>query len=138
MFFVKLSGIFQSGYVFRDFDNQLMLFEDYLHMLKVLAYISELKDGTIKDYIFDPKDFGYAYIKNEEIIGKDADYNARAFIELLDAPNNSFQKIVEINSGAAIYLAGISKSLKEGFELAQKTILNKNAKNYFENMIKNQ
>ena len=102
------------------------------------SYISELKDGTIKDYIFDPKDFGYEYIKNEEIIGKDAEYNARAFIELLDAPNNSFQKIVEINSGAAIYLAGISKSLKEGFELAQKTILNKNAKNYFENMIKNQ
>ena len=114
--------------------------QDGLCELTVTSFtnISELKDGTIKDYIFDPKDFGYEYIKNEEIIGKDAEYNARAFIELLDAPNNSFQKIVEINSGAAIYLAGISKSLKEGFELAQKTILNKNAKNYFENMIKNQ
>ena len=102
------------------------------------TYISELKDNKIKDYIFNPKDFGYEYINIEEIVGKDAEYNANAFIKLLEAPNNSFQKIVEINSGAAIYLSGKVKNLKEGIELAKKTIENKKSKNYFQNLITNQ
>ncbi len=102
------------------------------------SYISELKDGGIKDYIFDPKDYGYEYIDNQEIIGKDPEYNAKAFIDLLEAPNNSFQKVIEINSGAGLYLSGITKNLKDGFDLAKQTILNKKAKEYLQNLISNQ
>ncbi len=102
------------------------------------SYISELRDGNIKDYIFDPKDFGYEYINNQEILGKDPEYNAKAFIDLLEAPNNSFQKIIEINSGAALYLSGMAKNLKDGFDLAKQTILNKKAKDYFKNLINKQ
>ena len=65
-------------------------------------------------------------------------YKNPAFIKLLEAPNNSLQKIVEINSGAAIYLSGKVKNLKEGIELAKKTIENKKSKNYFQNLITNQ
>jgi anthranilate phosphoribosyltransferase len=102
------------------------------------TYISELKDDKINDYIFDPKQYGYEYISINDILGKDASYNARAFIELIEAPDNSFQKIIELNAGAALYLSGLTKNLKEGFDLARQTINSKKAKNYFENLLKNQ
>ena len=102
------------------------------------TYVSELKDNKIIDYIFNPKDYEYDYIKIEDIIGNDAEYNAKKFLELLDAPNNSFQKIIEINSGTALYISGIVKNLKEGFILARKTINSGKTKKYFENLLKNQ
>ena len=89
------------------------------------TYISELKKNKITDYIFDPKQYGYEYININDIQGKDATYNAKAFIELLEAPDNSFQKIIELNAGAALYLSGLAKNLKEGFELARQTIITK-------------
>jgi anthranilate phosphoribosyltransferase len=102
------------------------------------TYISELKDNKINDYIFDPKQYGYEYININDILGKDASYNARAFIELTEAPDNSFQKIIELNAGAALYLSGLTKNLKEGFDLARQTINSKKSKNYFEKLLKNQ
>ena len=88
--------------------------------------------------ILNPKDLNIKVNNFEHIVGKDPDYNAKAFLELIEAPNNSLQKIVEINSGAAIYLSGKVKNLKEGIELAKKTIENKKSKNYFQNLITNQ
>ena len=44
-------------------------------------------------------------------------------------------KIIEINSGAALYIAGIVENLKAGFELASQTINSKKSKNYFEKLI---
>ena len=102
------------------------------------TYICELKDKKIIDYIFNPNDYGYEYIKIEDILGRDAEYNAKKFLELIDAPNNSFQKIIELNSGAALYISGIVKNLKEGFLLAKKTINSGKTKKYFENLLKNQ
>ena len=102
------------------------------------TYISELKEGQITDYIFDPKDYGYNYININDILGSNAEYNAKTFIEMIEAPNNSFQKIVELNAGAALYLSGLTKNLKDGFNLAKKTINEKKSKTYFTNLLNNQ
>ena len=92
--------------------------------------IAELKNNNIKEYIFDPKDYGYNYINNDEILGSDPSYNAKKFIEMINGDNISFQKIVEINSGAALYLGGVVKSLNEGFQLSKKVIEEKISKEF--------
>ena len=102
------------------------------------TFVSELKGNQINDYIFNPKDYGYNYINNNDILGHDAEYNANAFIEMIEGHNNSFQKIVELNAGAALYLSGKAKNLKDGFELAKQVIISKKSKKYIENLIKNQ
>tara|TARA_Y100000590_G_scaffold417692_1_gene517660 strand:- start:74 stop:1078 length:1005 start_codon:yes stop_codon:yes gene_type:complete len=102
------------------------------------TFVSELKNQQIVDFIFDPKEYGYEYINNNKILGKDSEYNAKKFIEMIEGQNLPFQKIVELNAGAALYLSGITKNLKDGFELANKVIINKKTKNYFENLINNQ
>ena len=90
----------------------------------------------ITNYTFDPKEFGYNYINIEDIKGGDSYYNASAFITMLDNPKNSFQKIVELNAGAAIYIAGITNSLKDGFLKAHQLIKTGKTKSYFRNLVK--
>tara|TARA_Y100000590_G_scaffold115130_2_gene131238 strand:+ start:10280 stop:11284 length:1005 start_codon:yes stop_codon:yes gene_type:complete len=100
------------------------------------TYISELKDNKIIDYVFNPKDIGYSLIKIDEIMGGDADYNAKEIINMLNGKNLSFQKIVEINAGAAIYVSGIANNIKEGALIANKIITENKVMNYIEKLTK--
>jgi len=99
--------------------------------LSAPTLISELKNDKITNYTFDPKEYGYNYIDIEDIKGGDSDYNANAFLNILNNPNNSFQKIVELNAGAAIYIAGVTISLKEGFKKAHQLIESGKTKEFF-------
>ena len=104
--------------------------------LSAPTLVSELKNEKITNYTFDPKDYGYNYINIEDIKGGDSDYNANAFLTILDNPNNSFQKIVELNAGAAIYIAGITNSLKDSFLKAHQLIKTGQTREYFRNLVK--
>ena len=99
--------------------------------------IAELKDGIIKEFIFNPKDYGYEYINNTDIKGGDAEFNAKKFIEMLNGSNVKFQHIVELNAGAALYISKKSINLKEGFKLARYVIEQKITKNFLEQIISN-
>jgi len=102
------------------------------------TFIAELKDNKIKNYIFNPIDYGYKLINKKDILGKGPEYNAKAFLDILEAPDNSFQKIIELNAGAALYLAEKVNNLRDGFDLARKSIKTFKSKKFFEDMIKNQ
>lgn len=97
--------------------------------------IAELKNGLIKEYIFNPVEYGYDYISKSDILGGDAEYNAKKFIEMLDGLNPKFQKIVELNAGAALYLSKKTKNLKEGFELARYVMNEKISKKFLDKII---
>ena len=103
--------------------------------LSGITHVAELNENKINEYIFDPKDFGYKYINNNDIQGGDAQYNAKKFIEMLEGNNKKFQFVVELNAGAALYISGKAKNLKEGFELSRYVIENKISKNYLEKII---
>ena len=97
--------------------------------------INELKDDKITEFTFDPKDYGYNYIKIEEIKGGSPDYNAFCFEDMINGNNESYQNIVAINAGATIYLSGKAKNLKEGFELAHKVINERITKDFVNSVI---
>ena len=103
--------------------------------LSGITNIAELKNGNIKEFKFNPEDYGYKLIQNSDIKGGDAIYNAKKFVEMLDGSNLNFQHIVELNAGAALYLSKKSKDLKEGFELAKYVIEQKISKNFLKNLI---
>ena len=94
------------------------------------TYISELKDKKINSYNFDPRDIGYDYISIEDIKGGDPKYNAESFIKMINGDYQKFQKIVELNAGAAIYLGGKASNIKEGALIAQKSINEGKAKDF--------
>ena len=97
--------------------------------------IAELKNNQINEYVFNPTEFGYEYIKIEEIKGGDPEYNAKCFIKMIEGNYPAFQKIIEINAGAALYLSKNVKDLKEGFDLARKVIVEGKTKKYLEELI---
>ena len=103
--------------------------------LSGITHIAELRDNQINNYIFNPTEYGYNLINNSDIKGGDAEYNAKKFLEMLDGSNKKFQHIVELNAGAALYIADITKNLKDGFQLAKNVIDNKISKNYFQKLI---
>tara|TARA_Y100001970_G_scaffold252961_1_gene327206 strand:- start:915 stop:1916 length:1002 start_codon:yes stop_codon:yes gene_type:complete len=84
--------------------------------------ISELKEKKITSYTFDPRDIGYDYISLEEIKGGDPQYNAECFLKMIDSNYPQFQKIVELNAGAAIYLSGKCSNIKDGALIASEAI----------------
>ena len=98
------------------------------------TYICELKDKKIKNYNFDPRDIGYDYISLEDIKGGDPKYNAECFIKMINGEYDQFQKIVEINAGAAIYLSGKASDIKEGAIIAQKSITEGKTKDFISNI----
>ena len=98
--------------------------------------VCELKNNKITEYIFNPNDYGYEYINIEDIVGGEPKYNAECFLNMLDGKYKKFQKIIEINAGAALYLSNIAKDLKEGFEIAKKAIDQGVTKKYLNRLIK--
>ena len=97
--------------------------------------ICELKNNNIKHYTFDPREIGYEYITLADIKGGDPEYNADCFLKMINGEHKKFQKIVEINAGAALYLAGIAKNIKEGSIIVAKTIDEGLTKNFITKII---
>ena len=99
------------------------------------THICELKDKKIHNYNFDPRDIGYDYISLDGIKGGDPKYNAESFMKMINGDYPQFQKIVEINAGAAIYLADKAKNIKEGALIAHKSITEGKTKEFLSNII---
>ena len=99
------------------------------------TYICELKDNKINNYTFDPREIGYDYISIDDIKGGDPQYNADSFIKMINGDFKKFQNIVEINAGAALYVAGKVKEIKEGAKIVKKTINSGQTKKYITNLI---
>ena len=105
---------------------------DYDNLEPSYSVVDQTK--TMKDASDKVK--GYNLIDNQEIKGGSSDYNAKKFLEMLNGSNLKFQHIIELNAGAALYLADIVKDLKNGFQLAKNVIDKKISKNYFQKLIK--
>ena len=56
-------------------------------------------------------------------------------LKMIDGKHNKFQKIVEINAGAALYLSGIADNIKVGCEIASKSINEGKTKNFIKKII---
>jgi len=92
--------------------------------------ISELKDGKITSYSVKPEDFGYKGRSIEDIAGGTIEDNARDMVRVLSGElKGAKREIICINSGASIYVGGLTKSIKEGAEMAEKAIDDKSALN---------
>ena len=99
------------------------------------TFVCELKNNKISNYIFDPKQIGYDYISIEDIKGGDPKFNAECFLKMINGNYKKFQKIVELNAGAAIYLANFASNLKEGSKIAEKAINEGKTKHFIEKLI---
>lgn len=80
--------------------------------------ISELRDGRIRTYDFDPLDFLDHYAEPEEIAGGDAEENAAILQAVLQGEKGARREIVCLNAAAAIVAGGAADSMQDGWEMA--------------------
>jgi len=80
--------------------------------------VTELKNKTITTYTIKPTDFGLDLADLKTIQVENADASKAMMIDVLNGNQGSHRNITILNAGAAIYVSGISSTLKEGIEKA--------------------
>jgi len=84
--------------------------------------VAELKEGAIREYRLTPEQFGVARVELDELrVGSPEESLEMVRSALVGEPGPA-TGIVELNAGAAIYVAGLSDSLESGVEMARDAI----------------
>ena len=84
--------------------------------------VTELKNKTITTYTIQPADFGLDLADLKTIQVENADASKAMMLDVLNGSQGSHRNITILNAGAAIYISGISSTLKEGIEKAASVI----------------
>ncbi|AAK81098.1 anthranilate phosphoribosyltransferase [Clostridium acetobutylicum] len=82
------------------------------------TFVSEIKDGRIKDYVIKPEDFGIKRSKIEDVRGGTPKENAEIIIDILKGKGGPKRDIAVLNAAAALYIGKITENLKDGVRLA--------------------
>ena len=80
--------------------------------------VTELKNKTITTYTIKPTDFGLDLADLKTIQVENADASKAMMIDVLNGSQGPHRNITILNAGAAIYVSGITSTLKEGVEKA--------------------
>lgn len=84
--------------------------------------VCELKNGKIREFSFTPSEFGIKKANMKELLARDVSANVRIAREVLGGKHGARRDIVCLNAAAALYIAGATRTIKEGVELATITV----------------
>ncbi len=97
--------------------------------------ISELANGSVRTYEFDPLDLIEDYADAADLVGGAPDVNAAITRAILEGEKGPRRDIVCLNAGAAIAAGGKADTLKAGWQLAQEAIDSGKAKAALDGLI---
>jgi anthranilate phosphoribosyltransferase len=97
--------------------------------------VGELVKGEINEYNIHPSQFGLELFDRRAIQVHTAEESKAMILAVLENQPGPAHNIVALNAGAAIYVAGLSRSLKTGIERARHEIGSGNAKRKLEEFI---
>jgi len=103
--------------------------------ISAATLIAELKDGKVSEYTVQPEQFGLTPAPLNAIQVSNADEAKAMLLAVLDNQPGAARDIVQLNAGAAIYVAGLAASLVEGVEKAGEAIASGAAKNKLAQLI---
>jgi len=84
--------------------------------------IAVLKDGKITEYYLDVSDFGIPRANIADLQGGDAAFNAELIRSILAGKPGAARDIVIVNAAAALYVANVANTLKDGIGMAAQAI----------------
>ncbi|HEX6161028.1 MAG TPA: anthranilate phosphoribosyltransferase [Thermoanaerobaculia bacterium] len=99
--------------------------KDGLDEISVSAatHVCEVKDGHVRAYEIAPEDLGVQRHSLEQLAGGDARENAVIARQILAGENGAKQDVVAANAGAALYVAGLAPTIRDGVTLARESIV---------------
>ncbi|MGE4584421.1 MAG: anthranilate phosphoribosyltransferase [Sphaerochaeta sp.] len=101
------------------------------------TFVCEVRDGKFFEYTITPEQFGFARCNKEDLLGFDAQENARITRSILDGTLVGPKRdVVVFNSGCALYIAGKAPTIAEGIAMADQAISGKAALHQLEHFIR--
>ena len=82
--------------------------------------VVELKNGSITEFIIDPKNLNIKFTNKENLKGKNSEYNSKRIIEIFKGKINEFSESVALNVAAGLIVSGKENDYKIAFEKASK------------------
>lgn len=86
------------------------------------SLVAELRDGTVNTFEVSPDDAGLPEAKLDDLLGGDAEQNARVMRAMLEGEHGPFRDIVLYTSAATLLIADKVQTLREGAETAAAAI----------------
>jgi len=99
------------------------------------TYIAELKNGTVLEYLVQPQDFDLQVSSLNSIRVANVDEARTMLLSVLDNQPGAARDIVQLNAGAAIYVAGLTTTLPAGVKKAKEVIASGAAKSKLEALV---
>lgn len=90
--------------------------------------VGELVGGAINEYTVHPSHFGLELYDRRAIVVHTVDESREMILAVLGNQPGPAHNIVALNAGAAVYVSGIAKTLKDGVERARAAIASGEAK----------
>ena len=111
--------------------------EDGLDEISISAptRVCEVCYGEIRSYEIAPEEIGIRRQPIESVAGGDARENARIARAILQGEEGPPSDIVAANAGAALYVAGIVPTIRDGVALAQEAMANGSAMQKLESLV---
>ena len=111
--------------------------EDGLDEISIAAptYVAELKGGKVSTYSVTPEELGMQRASLDSVAVRDAADSLAMLQSVFDNQPGPARDIVCLNAGAAIYVAGLADTLKQGVERAAGVIASGAARDTFSALI---
>lgn len=88
--------------------------------LTTTTKVCEIEKGVLSSYFLDPEEMGLKYCNLAELIGGDAEENAKITRSILNGTEQGAKRdVVVLNAALCLYLAGKAATIKSAIPLAQ-------------------
>jgi anthranilate phosphoribosyltransferase len=101
--------------------------EDGLDEISIASdtHVSELRDGSIRDYVITPEQFGVARQSLASLVVGDAEESCQMIRSALNGEPGPASDMVALNAGATIYSADLADSMEAGVDRAKAILISK-------------
>jgi anthranilate phosphoribosyltransferase len=97
--------------------------------------VSECAHGEVKTFYLHPTDVGLPKSAAGSLAGGDAAENARAIARVLDGESGPARDVVLLNAGAALFISGRVRSVRDGIQMAAAALDRRDAQRTLERLI---
>ncbi len=84
--------------------------------------VGELREGHVREYEIEPEDFGFTMASSRNLRVEDAQASRELLLAALEQRHAIARDVVQLNAGAALYVAGLADDLRVGIALAREVI----------------
>ena len=97
---------------------------DCIYEISTTGYtkVSECRDGAVNTFYLHPADFGIPKATMAALQGGDATVNAAIVRRVLGGERGPARDVVLLNAGAALFVAGMVSSVRDGIDRAAAAI----------------